>query len=116
MWKNLKTQKQIKEYARSVINQIGVCSSINDFHPTHLDFFHFMFSRHPSFPEKFEDMIDIAIQFNPQFKTTLEVVIKKDDGTMDDVSFLVKCVLWRRIIFKYHKNYRQILSQNCNSS
>lgn len=85
------SQVKLKDYTRQVINSIGICESIKRYFPEHYDFFIFLFARHICYPEKFKDMCDIKISRNPVFKQ-LEVVILKNDGSVDNVSVMNKCI------------------------
>jgi hypothetical protein len=86
------TQKSRKAFVRGLINKIGPCESIKTNYPNEYDVFLKMFERHSDYPAKFIGLQDIMIRYNPVFKTNLEVLIKKDDGTIDDVSVLKNCI------------------------
>jgi hypothetical protein len=88
-----KTQKSLKEYFREVINQIGVCDSVKTKHlEKYLDFCE-VFKRHPKYPDKFFNLVDVKIDYNPVYKTQLVVYIIKDNGEIDDVSVLNTCII-----------------------
>jgi len=92
MFSHLRTQKQLKEHIRKVINGIGVCSSIKTEHPQHWELFIFLFKRHPNYPDGFDGLRDIMVQYNPVFRNNLEVLIKKVNGEVDTVSVFNKCI------------------------
>lgn len=91
MYKNM-SQKNLKQYLRETINSIGFCSSIKKYYPEKWDLFIFLFERHPNYPEKFYNLKDVKIDFNPVFKNQLETVIVKEDGEEDNVSIMKSCV------------------------
>ena len=86
------TQKQLKCEVRKTIDEIGVCNSIKKYHPEKWDFFRALFERHSSYPEKFNGLTDIKINYNPVFKNQLETLIVKQNGEEDDVSVLKNCI------------------------
>lgn len=91
-YNNLKTQKQIKEYTRVVIDDIGICDDVKENHPKYYNYLTtFLFPRHTAYPEKFINMKNIGIRKNKLFKN-LEVYIIKNDGSVDDVSVMRNCV------------------------
>lgn len=93
---NLKTQKQIKEYTRYVIDDIGICDDIKNIHPKYYNYLTtFLFPRHTAYPEKFINMKNIGIRKNRLFKH-LEVYIIKYDGCVDDVSVMRNCVTGKK--------------------
>lgn len=91
-YNHLKTQKQIKEYTRTIIDKINVCNDIKNIYPEHYNYFTtFLFPRHTEYPEKFVNMNNIGICKNKLFNN-LEVYIVKENGSIDDVSALRNCV------------------------
>jgi hypothetical protein len=92
MFKSLKTQNQLREYARKNMHEIGECTSVIKYHPEKWDLFMYLFERHSDYPEKFNGLIDIQIKYNPIYKKQLETIIIKDNGTKDDVSVLNNCI------------------------
>jgi len=89
-FKNLKTKKSLKEYTKTIIDQIGECDSLckSEYYPL----FIYLCSRHPEYPDKFINMIDIKIQYNKVFRKNLEGLIINKDGSTDSVSFLNTCI------------------------
>ena len=92
MLKDCKNQKELKKYVKEVVDRIGVCESILDYHPSNYEFFISLFERHSDYPDKFVGMIDIKIQYNPVYKKQLEVIIIKQNGQQDDVSVFKNCI------------------------
>ena len=87
-----KSQKSLKEYFRQVINEIDVCDSVKTNHlDKYLDFCE-VFKRHPKYPDKFFNLVDVKIDHNPIYKNQLVVYIIKDNGEIDDVSVLNTCI------------------------
>ena len=87
-----KTQLSLKNYFREIIDKIGVCDSVQSKYPN--DFLDFceVFKRHSDYPEKFIGLIDIKINYNPEFKNQLVVYIIKNNGEIDNVSVLNNCI------------------------
>jgi hypothetical protein len=87
-----KTQASLKKHFREIINKIGVYDSVKTKYPS--DFLDFceVFKRHSDYPGKFIGFVDIKIDYNPIFRTNLEVSIIKEDGSIDDVSVMNNCI------------------------
>jgi len=90
MLSNFKTQKALKEHFKGLIQKIGLCESILNEYPQHYNDFIELFKRHPNYDEKCQNIIDIMIRKNPVYNN-LELIIKKEDDSIDDISYLV-CV------------------------
>lgn len=114
MYKQITTHKELKAYAKDVIDKIGICSSIKEEHEEHWNMFIYLFERHNNYPEKFEGLKDIYIQYHPTYKKNLEVMILKDNGETDNVSVLKSCITGKgkRLITEAMRNaiVPQILS------
>ena len=87
-----KTQKELKQHVRNMVDSIGVCSSIKESHPEKWPDFIYLFKRHSDYPQKFYGLADIMICYNPIFKKQLETLIVKSNGEIDDVSLLNNCI------------------------
>jgi len=83
--KHFTTKKQLEEYTRHLISTIGICSSL--LYNEHYPFFLELFQRHPRYPEKIQNMIDISIQPNKITPQYLELHLLHSDGTTDDISW-----------------------------
>jgi len=79
------TKKQLEQYIKHIISTIGRCSSL--LHSEHYPFFLELLQRHPRYPEKFQNMIDISIQPNIITPQYLELRLINTDGTTDDISW-----------------------------
>ena len=87
-----KTQKDLKKHFQNIIDKIGICESVKSNYPTdYLDLCD-VFERHPNYPKKFIGFNDIKINYNPVYKTILDVYIIKQNGEIDDVSVLKSCI------------------------
>ncbi len=86
------TQDKLKKHFRKKIDKIGKCDSIKTEHPTDYLEFCELFKRHSNYPDKFMDMKDIKIDYNPIYHTNLIVYIIKSNGEIDDVSVLNNCI------------------------
>ena len=131
MFRNFKTQKELKGYVKECINEIGECYSIKESHPDKWDLFIYLFERHYNYPEKFHGLTDIKIKHNPIFKNQLETIIVKANGEEDDVSVLNKCItgkpqnnlciamrnaiLPQILTFKYNNPQQCVLCQNTST-
>lgn len=91
MYKQL-SQKNLKKFVKDKINTIGECSSIKKYHNDDYELFTYLFSRHSDYPEKFNNLKDVYIRYNPVFKKNLEVMILKENGDIDNVSVLNNCI------------------------
>ena len=87
-----KSQKKLKEYVKSIINEIGLCESVKTNYPEHYNFLLELFKRHPNHKEKVYGLVDIKIRYNLKFKGQLEVLIEKANGKIIDISVLKKCI------------------------
>ena len=87
-----KTQVSLKKHFREMIDRIGVCDSVKtEYSQEFLDFCE-VFTRHPEYPYKFTGFIDIKINRNPDLQNQLVVYIIKNNGEIDDVSVMNKCM------------------------
>jgi len=126
---NLKTQKQIKQFTRSIIDKIGVCGNIKNQYPGEYDYITgFLFPRHPEYPEKFMNLKNIGIKKNTMFKQ-LEVYIINNNNSIEAVSVMNVCIsgksandlsgAMRFAIYpqiKYFKeNLKELKCANCNT-
>lgn len=87
-----KTQKQLKDYFRETIDKIGKCNSVKTEHPYEFINFCEVFTRHPDYPDKFINFIDIKIDYNPHYKNDMVVYIIKNNGDIDNVSVMKSCI------------------------
>ena len=87
-----KTQTALKKYFREIIDRIGVCETIKTEYPQEYLNFCEVFTRHPEYPDKFFGFVDIKIDYNPEIKNQLVVYIIKNNGEIDNVSVLQKCI------------------------
>lgn len=92
MLKQYTTQSTLKKYFREVIDIISKCNSVKTYHPGYYIEFCEVFKRHCDYPDKFMDMVDIKIDYNPIYKNQLVVYIIKSNGEIDDVSVLKNCI------------------------
>lgn len=87
------SQKKLKQYVRDIVdNKIGKSNSIKNDAPQYFQLFLDLFKRHTEYPDKFNGLIDIKIQYNPKYINQLEVIIIKDNGDEDDVSVFNNCI------------------------
>jgi hypothetical protein len=90
MLSKFKTKKALKEHFQNLIHKIGLCESILKEHSEHYDEFIELFERHPKYDEKCKNIKDIMIRKNPVYNN-LELIMKKEDDSTDDISYLM-CV------------------------
>lgn len=86
------SQTTLKKHFREVIDSIGKCSSVKTKYPEYYLEFCEVFKRHSDYPNKFMDMEDIKIDYNPVYRKELVVYIIKSNGEVDDVSVLKNCI------------------------
>ena len=84
-----KTQ-QLK-YFRKMINDIGFCDSLKSHYNDAYEELMKLFKNHSEYPEKVDNVVDIAIVHNKLNKNYFELQIIKNDGTTDDISY-IKCI------------------------
>ncbi len=94
MLSNFKTQKALKEHFKGLIQKIGLCESILNEYPQHYNDFIELFKRHPNYEIKCKNIIDVMIRKNPVYNN-FELILKKQDGSIDDISYLM-CVNGKR--------------------
>jgi len=87
-----KTQQSLKKHFRKIIDRIKLCESVKNEYPQ--DFLDFceVFKRHSEYPDKFIDLVDIKISYNPEFTNQLVVYIIKNNGEIDNVSVMNNCI------------------------
>jgi len=121
--KHFKTKKDLEEYVRRIIENIGMCESIKTKSKQDYDFFIELFKRHPKYPEKIANISDISIVSNKVCSKYLGLNITKNDGSVDDISWRncisgkekdnFKCAL-RISIDAQIKNFRYMSSNECD--
>lgn len=84
-----KTQ-QLK-YFRKKINDIGLCNSLKHSYIDAYEELIELFQNHPEYPEKINNVVDIAIVYNKLNNSYFELQLIKNDGTTDDISY-IKCI------------------------
>ena len=84
------SQKKLKEYTKAHIQKIGVCDNLKEKHPEDFDFFvNYLFQRHPNYPEKTDGLVNVIIKYN---YGNLSVYFQKNNGQIEDISALNKCI------------------------
>jgi ribonuclease HI/viroplasmin and RNaseH domain-containing protein len=86
------TQRELKKKVKEVIERIGLCESIKTEYPEDYLFFLELFTRHPNWLEKTENMKDVKIRNNKIYLNQKEVLIEKENGDLEDISVLNKCI------------------------
>jgi len=82
-----KTKTARYKYVNSHINRIGVCDSLKTINN---DFFQFcceLFKRHPGYPEKVKNLVDIRITRNTLNRGCFQLNVVRKDGTIEDISY-----------------------------
>ena len=87
-----RTQASLKKHFREIIDRIGVCDSVKTEYPQEFLDFCEVFKRHSDYPDKFIGVVDIRINYNPEFKNQLVVYIIKTNGEIDNVSVMNNCI------------------------
>ena len=90
------TKKDLKFYTKNIINKIGLCNSIKNCYPLCYDLFLYLITRHPNYPNKFGNVIDFKIKYNPKFKKQLDIIFVKENGDEDNVSIIKKCIMGKK--------------------
>lgn len=84
---SFKTKKSLREYTKNAINEIGVCSSLKNKNLMLYNFLLDLFSRHPGYPDKVVNMIDIIIVRNKMNPAFYELQLHRMDNTYEDISW-----------------------------
>ena len=121
--KHFNNKKSLEEYVRRTIEKIGICESMKTKGIQDYYFFIELFKRHPKYPEKIDNICDISIVKNKVCSKYLGLVITKNDGSVDDISWrdcisgkakdYFKCAL-RISIDAQIKNFRCMSSNVCD--
>ncbi len=90
-----KTQKALTEYTKNTINSIGICSSLKSANQAFYNFLLDLFKRHPDYPHKLMNMIDIFIVRNKMRASCYELQLRREDGSCEDISWR-NCVSGKR--------------------
>ena len=117
------SKKSLQEYVRDRIKNIGLCPSLKTVNIEMYNFFIDLFQHHPKYPQKIDAITDIAIVRNKIKSQVLELQIRKEDGSTDDISWIncisgtekntFKCAL-RVAIDEQIKVFRQITKYKCS--
>lgn len=87
--KKFSTQKQAGLYVKSLLESIGVCSSVKGFDINLYNDLCEILKRHPQQHKKLSNMVDIKIVPNILNRQALEIHIVKEDGTFEDISWRI---------------------------
>lgn len=82
-----KTKTALYQYVNSHINQIGECESLKAINEEFFDFCINLFKKHPNYPEKVKNLVDIKITRNTLNKGCFQLNVVKEDGTIEDISY-----------------------------
>lgn len=85
------SQSKLENYTRNLIKSIGICSSVKEHNIDSFNFFIDLFKRHPNYPEKIKDLIDIKINPNKIKPYQFELNIVRVDNTLEDISW-ISCI------------------------
>lgn len=90
--RSFKSKKECTDHVRHVLKQIGPTESVETYDKqnksTHSIFFSQLCEKHPECHEKLDRFKDFKIQLNG-YKTGLELIIIKNDGSVIDISYKV---------------------------
>ncbi len=82
-----KTKTALTEYTKNAINATGLCYSLKTKNISLYTFLLDLFSRHPEYPNKISNMIDIFIDRNKMNPSYFALYIRRADGTSEDISW-----------------------------
>jgi hypothetical protein len=82
------TKKEKLEYFKTLINDTGLCSSLKIQHPCVYEKLMDLFLTHPDYPEKIDDVVDIAIIKNKINTKYFELQLIKSNSATDNISYL----------------------------
>ena len=81
------SKKELIEYYKALIYKVGLCQSLKTNHfDIYLELMD-LFTNHPDYPEKIENVVDISIVKNKLHNKYLELHIIKKDNTTDNISY-----------------------------
>jgi hypothetical protein len=83
--------KEKKEYYKNMIYRIGLISSVKNNDINDYNVFLDLFKNHPEYPQKIDGIIDVCIVRNKMNPKYYELNIIKEDGTIDNISYLSCC-------------------------
>ena len=84
----MKTKKEQLEYFKKLINNTGLCASLKLQCPSVYEKLMVLFLKHPEYPKKVEDVVDLAIiknKINPKY---FELQLIKSNSDTDNISYL----------------------------
>ena len=82
------TKKEQLGYYKNLINNTGLCSSLKTQHPDVYEQLMKLFLTHPDYPEKMNNVIDVAIIKNKINPLYLELQLIKSNNKTDNISYL----------------------------
>ncbi len=89
--KVFKTQKECKDYTRTILTELGINPSVKCKNNEHFNFLLSLCERHPRYEEKFQDFCDFRICHSALNARGLELQIINNDGTCTEISWNI-CV------------------------
>ncbi len=90
------SQKKRKDYINKIINKINLCESVKSSHPQLYEILtKDVIPFHPNYPEKCNEMVDLAIRNNKKNYKNREGWMKFADGREDNISLKEQCVTGR---------------------
>jgi hypothetical protein len=105
-----KTQGEFEKYVKKIIYEdIGICNDVKNAYPDKYNILIKILERHPDFNSKTENMCNIKIMYDTLNKKALKILIVKNDGNNDDIS-------WRCAITAKHKSKKHELMSAMRSS
>ena len=82
------TKKERLEYYKNLINNTGLCPSLKTQHPNVYEKLMELFLTHPDYPEKLNNVIDVAIIKNKINPVYFELQLINSNQNTDDISYL----------------------------
>lgn len=106
---SFKSQEDAKKYIRSLLSEVGCCSSVKSKNGEVFNVFMELIKRHPDGESKIHDVVDFAIQYDKMNKTAFMLSIIRSDGEVQPIS-------WIHCITGKHKSPKDMLNSALRSS
>lgn len=88
---NFKNLTEQREYFKNKIYTIGLTQSLRSISEDSYNEFVWLFTKHPEYPDKTYDMVDLKIETNKLNKNAYELHLIRSDGSSEDISYRSCC-------------------------
>lgn len=106
---SFKSQEDAKKYVRSLLSELGCCSSVKSRNLEVYSQLMELIKRHPDGESKIHNVVDFAIQYDKMNKAAFMLSIIRSDGEVDTISW-IHCVTGK------HKSPKDMLNSALRST